>query len=210
MRDNWREGLSHLEAVADRYTADPERQADIRLAQAVGLQMESTANLLKFYALREDMLYLKQDNLAEMKQLVLDEIVNTEKMYALCEQDPRLGYHSEAEGYLFWPEKLRARKQLLEELLEDFDTFDLAAPWVDAYTGKEPEGKVARCGEGVQMMENGISWSAELEGNTLVVKVCGAAGKTISTTIEPCRMWSAMRTDVFRVLPTVFSGKSLP
>lgn len=196
MRDNWREGLSHLEAVADRYAADPERQADIRLAQAVGLQMESTANLLKFYALREDMLYLKQDNLAEMKQLVLDEIVNTEKMCALCEQDPRLGYHSEAEGYLFWPEKLRARKQLLEELLEDFETFDLTAPWVDAYTGKVPEGKVARCGEGVQRMEDGISWSAELEGNTLVVKVCGAAGKTISTTIEPCRMWSAMRTDV--------------
>lgn len=200
MRDHWREGLTHLEAVAEKYTSDPERQADIRLAQAIGLQMESTANLLQFYLLREDMLYLKQDHLAQMRQLVLDEIVNTEKMCILCERDPRLGYHSEAEGYLFWPEKLKERAKLLQELLEDFADFDFRAPWVDAYTGKCPEDKVAYCrpeqDADVQTMENGVCWNAFLEENTLVVQVRGAAGKALTVTIEPCRMWSAFRMDV--------------
>lgn len=196
MRDQWRAGMVSLESVAGNYGDDPERQADIRLAQAIALQMESTANLLQFYWLREDMLYNKQDHLAEMKELVLAEMENSRKMCALCEQDPRLGYHSEAEGYLFYPEKLRARVDLLEELLADFETFDLNAPWVDAYTGKTPEGKVAYCaadGEpaDVQQLENGVSWHVRKDGNALLLTVTGAVGKEVSITLEPCRMWSA-------------------
>lgn len=196
MRDRWAEGLSYLNSLTDSYKDDPERLADIRLAQAVGLQMESAANLLQFYWLRENMLYHKQDNLAEMKAIVFDEISNTKRMHALCLVDPRLGYHSEAEGYLFYAEKLEARTKLLEELLEDFETFDLNAPWVDAYTGKCPAGKVAYCHADdetadVQQLENGISWSASRSGDILLITVHGAAGREVSITIEPCRMWSA-------------------
>lgn len=188
-----------------------ERSADIRLAQAVGLQMESTANMLQFYLLREDMLYLKQDNLAQMKQLVLGEITNTEKMCALCEKDPRLGYHSEAEGYLFFPEKLRARAELLRELLVDFDTFDLTAPWVDAYSGRKPEGKVAYCGaKDAQQMENGVSWQAFAENGELTVRVTGAVGKRISVRFEPARMSTALRVDVAPDGAVTFNDDVLP
>lgn len=53
-----------------------------------------------------------------MKELTELEIKNSEKMIPLCENDARLGYHSEGEGYKFFPEKLRDRISQLKELLE--------------------------------------------------------------------------------------------
>ena len=55
------------------------------------------------------------DRLAE---IVRDEIALSERMIMLCEQDKRLGYHSEAEGFKFFPEKLRDRIFKLEKLLK--------------------------------------------------------------------------------------------
>lgn len=201
MNATWAKGLDSLRSVQDDFADDEERMADIRLAEAIGLQMDSTANLLQFYLLREDMLYKKEDHLDEMKAIVCREMENTRRMCALCEMDPRLGYHSEAEGYLFYPEKLREREKLLEQLLEDFAAFDLQAEWIDRYTGKVPEGKAARCtkpGEApdIQYMENGVAWSAFVEDGILKVKVAGAAGRDITVNLEPCRMWAAFHIEI--------------
>ncbi len=45
----------------------------------------------------------------------------TRRMLALCEQDSRLGYHSEAGGYKFFPEKLSWRLTKLAELSKEFE-----------------------------------------------------------------------------------------
>lgn len=57
-----------------------------------------------------------EEILQEMEAIVNEEICNSTKMIALCEADSRLGYHSEAEGYKFFPEKLRDRIEKLESL----------------------------------------------------------------------------------------------
>jgi hypothetical protein len=204
MAELWHKGCELLEPLRQEFAGDTARQADIDLAEAIGLQMKSTKNLLQFYFLREEMLCLKKDHLAEMADLVRDEIRNTEEMRLLCLHDGRLGYHSEAEGYLFFPEKLSARKALLEELLEvDFPRFNLSDAWVDQYTGRAPTGAVARCGRSLEVSESqpisgrdGAAWSAALQDDELHFSIRGLEGSAFCLELEPCRLWPPLRIDV--------------
>lgn len=108
----WQQGLSVLpkEAVGE---------AGI-LSEALGILLQSGTNILEFYDLREK-LGLKQGEpsklLWRMRELVEAEMQNSKRMITLCEQDSRIGYHSEAEGFKFFPAKLRHRIRILEQLL---------------------------------------------------------------------------------------------
>ena len=53
-----------------------------------------------------------------MRDIVGKEMENSRKMIVLCQKDNRLGYHSEAEGFKFFPEKLEDRIGYLQTLLE--------------------------------------------------------------------------------------------
>ena len=91
-------------------------------SEAIGLLMKSGRNILSFYRLREALGTESADaltTLAEMETIIYREIENSEKMIRLCELDPRIGYHSEAEGFKFFPEKLSTRIKKLKHL---FDT----------------------------------------------------------------------------------------
>ncbi len=202
MSELWQQGVAVLENLRPEYVDNPPRLADIDLAQAIGIQMKSTCNLLKFYQLREDMLFRRIDHLEEMKAIVKDEIVNTHQMKALCLADSRLGYHSEAEGYLFFPEKLDGRVKLLENLLaEDFPSFDISAPWIDRYTGATPEGVCALCrktGEpDIHPMEENTSWCASYDDDNLYVTVHNANNLDYSLVLEPSRMCAVFRMDFY-------------
>ena len=120
IRDHWRQGLSLLpkEAVGEQAT----------LAEALGILYDSGCNILRFYQLREQ-LGLRQGDprtiLEDMRRLVYLEMENSRKMLPLCEKDNRLGYHSEAEGFKFFPEKLEFRVQQLQTLLDtEFPTVE--------------------------------------------------------------------------------------
>lgn len=116
MRENWRKGL---DCIPDNGPAE-----QLSVAGAVNLLIASASNILRFYELRsrlavscaecsaEDAASILQ----EMECIVDDEIQNSRKMIPLCEADSRLGYHSEAEGYKFFPEKLEDRIRKLEQL----------------------------------------------------------------------------------------------
>jgi len=65
-------------------------------------------------------------------------------MIALCEADNRLGYHSEAEGFKFFPEKLRHRIRQLEDLLatefpEVAARIEAGLPPLTYYLGEEED-----------------------------------------------------------------------
>ena len=113
LREKWQAGLSllPLEAVGEQAT----------LAEALGILYDSGCNILQFYILREK-LGLEQGDLQklleQLQTLVRCEMENSEKMIRLCSADPRLGYHSEAEGFKFFPEKLAHRAEQLALLLE--------------------------------------------------------------------------------------------
>ena len=202
----WDEGLAELLPLRNSYPNDEERLKDIGLAEAVGLQIRSAVNVLEFYRLREELLYLRKDNLAAMAELVRKEIANTRRMRELCLADSRLGYHSEAEGYLFFPEKLEARVALLEELLEkDFPAFNLDAAWIDEFTGKVPTGLAARCARAGQPaerhpIEGGLVWSACHDAESIQFLFENTAGKHFTAELEPCRGWMPVRVEVCRGL----------
>jgi hypothetical protein len=132
----WKRGIDILRAISPDFVNSPERLKDIGIAEALYIQFESGLNILKFYDLREQLLYndpFEQDNnglsgseqfsqtkcLDEMEVIVKGEIKRSIKMVELCKSDSRLGFHPEAEGYKYFPEKLLWRVKLLEKLLED-------------------------------------------------------------------------------------------
>ena len=201
MNDLWQQGVGIFTSLKDEYADSPARLADITLAQAIGLQIKSTCNLLEFYDLREDMLFNKNNHLERMKAIVEEEIANSRLMSTLCEEDCRLGYHSEAEGYLFYPEKLKARVVLLEKLLaEDFPRFDLDAQWIAEYTGVNPQGKTAVCSASSGNIANAIdenrAWYTSHDGKTLYLDLKNIGDSNFMVVVEPCRMWATLTIDI--------------
>ncbi len=203
MAARWQEGVELMAPLRQAFAHDPARLADIDLAEAIGLQMHSTCNLLRFYSLREAMFYEQRDHLAALRAIVVAEMANVRAMAALCERDPRLGYHSEAEGYRFDVARLNARLAQLERLLaEEFAGFRLEAAFCDAYTGRRPAGPSARCGYGAPSAAPapigaaGLAWNSHYDDTALVFHVHGAAGRGFGIEIEPCRMWSAIQIRV--------------
>ncbi len=109
---NWNKGLEVLPSNV------PKEQASV--AKALSVLFASAENIMNFYRLR----YILAENpensldiLNQMKKLVYDEIENSKKMIPLCEEDYRLGYHSEAESFKFFPAQLKKRINSLNTLL---------------------------------------------------------------------------------------------
>ena len=127
-----------------------------------------------------------------MEKLVKDEISNTLQMKELCLRDPRLGYHSEAEAFLFHPERLEKRKQLLVALLEkDFPAFNLQAPFVKEWTGENPKGLTAQAGSIYPVGTSGSQWRIFAEEGKMIVEIYGRKDLNYSVYIEPRRLWTA-------------------
>ena len=124
MVKHWKKGVEILKEIAHDFADDEERLKDIAVAEALGIQFECGFNILKFYDLREELLECdpeqteeRLNKLNEMKSIVRDEINRSMRMIELCKFDSRLGFHSEAEGYKYFPEKLKWRIKLLDHLL---------------------------------------------------------------------------------------------
>ncbi|MBU0608231.1 MAG: hypothetical protein KKI08_10095, partial [Armatimonadetes bacterium] len=151
MTEYWDRGLALLNRLKRHFADQPERLRDIGLATALGLQFRSGYHILRFYQLRERLAEakspaVKQRLLREMKQLVRAEIKVSEELLPLAEADSRLGFHSEAEGYKYFPALLQWRIAQLQQLLsEEFPQVEAQAQtpgplWPD-YTGEQPLGE---------------------------------------------------------------------
>ncbi len=199
MLENWQKGMAIFASLYEKYQHDPERRADINLAEAILLQIKSTYNILKFYYMREDMFFNRADHLETLRNIVRDEIKNSLRMCELCERDSRLGYHSEAEGYLFFPAKLKARIKLLEQLLDnDFPKFDPNASWIDEYTGRKIIGPAAISPFGQpdetnkQSIGGELKWHSHHDAENLYIHLEGKWQKELRIELEACRLWPPM------------------
>lgn len=194
MDRKWDSGLKQIQTVCGNRPFS--QLKDMIIPFAVSLQIKSTLNTLKFYHLREEMFYHHRDNLAEMAELVKSEIKITEEMRKLCEADPRLGYHSEAEAHLFHKEQLIARKKLLEELLnDDFAAFDIKAPFIQQWTGENPTGYVAVAGERCNIGNAGC-WHAQLVDDKLQITLERKREYDYVVYLEPRRLWTPFRVQI--------------
>ncbi|HQE81947.1 MAG TPA: hypothetical protein PLM14_03035 [Candidatus Hydrogenedentes bacterium] len=122
MSDTWQAGLDDLLELQPLCANDVERQRDITVAQALGIQFRTGYNILHFYDLRERLLYdsaaPKAGLLEELRAIAEEEIENSAKMAALCEMNPFLGFQAEAEGYTYSPAELRWRAERLRDMLQ--------------------------------------------------------------------------------------------
>lgn len=139
MKAAWNDGMQLMPQRS------PQEQKSI--AQALALLISSSNNILRFYQLRE-LLGKGMGNgleiLNQMETIVDDEICNSRKMISLCREDARLGYHSEAEGFKFFPEKLESRIAQLEKLKQtEFaqvrENLQQGKPALEYYGGVEKE-----------------------------------------------------------------------
>ncbi len=153
MAELWHQGTEAFAQVMADFQDAPERQRDFSLVKALDIQFDSGHNIMSFYALRRHWLasnapvYEKQ-----LRQLIAKEIANSEQLKTLCEEDPRLGYHSEAEVVKYFPEKLSWRANLLRQLEQS------------PFPQPEPEEALP---PGVVFSSESFSWQWNIEDETL-------------------------------------------
>jgi len=180
MSDRWDEGLQILREVESDPALSTQRRLDIGVARALGIQFRSGLNILRFYDLRDRLSHAVKpaERLAlldEMQAIVESELRGGEELFELCRRDSRLGFHSEAEGYKYYPEKIRWRMDQLQRLLDEeipalrreiSDGADVFAE----YAGREPKGPTARsvfCADiARRLKQSSQSLPAELDWQT--------------------------------------------
>ncbi len=197
---SWDKGVELLKGIQQNYTDEPDRISDIGVAKALGIQFRSGHNILRFYLLREKMFKMEGkeriDILNQLVDIIHDELKLDKQLLTLCDTDSRLGFHSEAEGYKYFPEKIRWRMSQLNSVLAN-DVPELERiikndeslfPW---YTGLQPQGAVAHCiaSSDAKWMDSGgmppaglrwqqctygpegneISWASEWNDNALII-----------------------------------------
>lgn len=110
----WHRASGMAAKLRKEYADAPERLADLDLMEALDILFASAHNIFRFYLLRSGDRGFTQ----EMRGIMTQEIQHSRRMKELCFKDPRLGFHSEAENYKFFPAKLDARIAFLKKMLE--------------------------------------------------------------------------------------------
>lgn len=202
----WDKGIEELKSLEADYAENRERILDIGLAKALGIQIKSAKNVFNFYAMREELPRLDQRKRIEsfdaMKKIVKEEIKNCKELKELCLNDSRLGFHSEAEGYKYFPAKLDWRSEKLRKLLDnDFPKLEREIndkqEIFPEHTGTNPAGKVYRISEGNKeaLLSGKIFWKAEADNENIYFEIEGDLSPNDQTTveIEPCRLWPTQK-----------------
>ena len=224
------EGDAILETLEDAYRNDPDCAGDLRVCRALTLQFASAYHIFRFYDLRENMAFGRNvdrlANLRIMKDIAVREREISVELSQLCQQDMRLGFHSEAEGYKYNSDKLNWRIAQLDELLAvDFPALEkrLKAgeyPFPE-YQGKSDEYKsyhapyrkntnhvwdsVPVACDFIRdenlMEDSSTSWQAFYDDKNLYVRIVCEGGDirdTVQLKMEPRSLWWYPPTKVWR------------
>ena len=124
---SWGDGIRLLQEARGSVPAalQDNIDAEIVTADAVRSQVLSTRLFTEFIQLRDKRLELPPDHethqeiLQRMETLCRRELENSRVLKKLCGQDPRLGFHGEAMGYLYTPEKIQRKIKLLKATIAD-------------------------------------------------------------------------------------------
>lgn len=144
----------------------PQVKKDIRVIEAVGLQFSIARNIMNFYKLRQQF-YDNPDHaiLDEMHGIAGEEIRNRERLIELLREDSRLGFHPEAETYLY--DEFRIREAICSIRRLDADFNELAS-------GKLPEyvpNMVYTLNNGNLCEAESFFWRAGFANNKMVIEI---------------------------------------
>lgn len=186
MAQLWQRGLRHLGKAYAASSKTETQQREWDVARAIGLQFDSAADILRFYQLRETLVEANGRSalrpLDEMKNIVQKEITRRCAMIDLCQAEPTVGFHSEAEGFKITPALLRRGIRSLESLLKkEFPTVQHALsqriPLFSKYTG---HGAPLLIFKAVSPADSTIRWHSL---RYLLTQNSAIRGKPISNTI---------------------------
>jgi hypothetical protein len=219
MSESWNQGIEILRTLEPNVQNEPSRLLEIGVARALGIQFRSGHNILRFYQLREKLLRMEGKErlqlLGSLVAIIQEELKLNEQLLDLCQRDSRLGFHSEAEGYKYYPEKIQWRmRQLRNVLANDVPAFEQAIRddklLFPEYTGRNPKGAVARAVVGGaaiwsnaelaplpnlnwQKLGSQMRWSASYDADALIVLISGPANTEppyqVLVKVEPRRLW---------------------
>lgn len=136
------------------------QRLEVGVMKAVRRQFVSARNIFDFYRTRSEAVYqsrvLKRPAAARrqvrrLRELVAAERKLTQEMIPLCEDDSRLGFHSEAEAHQFFPARLAWRLDALGRADADLAAIDRALADGEGYPESAWERQAPRmrlgCGE---------------------------------------------------------------
>ena len=175
LSDQWSRGSDILTGLQSVFANSDVCLKDIGLAEALGIHFGSGNNILKFYALRDGLLASSGSRgleiLGQMRELVLAEIESSTRMIELCKLDSRLGFHPEAGGYKYFPEKLAWRIGRLGCLLDD--DFLKTRERLSSGENVFPEKTVKSycCNSGLRERVADFVWQADYADGTLKISV---------------------------------------
>ena len=116
----WAKGLKIMQRLAASFKDNPERMADIRLAEALGLHFGCARNIMEFYLLRRRLFEgrgVPGASLGRMEKILFSEISIRSRLARLCILDGRLGFHPEAEAYQYTRKNIMACVRGIKSLL---------------------------------------------------------------------------------------------
>lgn len=171
-------------------------------AKALELLFASGNNIVDFYRMREELALGGDPALLDAMEAILDrETVHSREMMELCRQDCRLGYHSEAEGFKFFPEKLQCRIEQLallkktefpevrERLMEGKPAFS----WYEGKTGPgitmEKGLSALKNGEFTPISDTGAKFRVAYDEENLYIELVGAPGTAFRMHFEFRLLW---------------------
>jgi len=189
IHENWEKGMELMTEVAVECANESEQ---LSVMQALNCQFESGMHILKFYLLR-DQLGRGEGNaaeiIAEMEALTREEILISRRLAKISAADNRLGFHTEAEGFRYFPEKLEARAQYLERLFHtEFAEIkqriaEGKAPF-EYYEGIEPGAPRYKMGSGwTNFSEGGAQLKIDEDENDIIIEFRSPENEDI--TISP-------------------------
>ncbi len=118
MSDSWNEGIKIIEKIKTEHKDEAEI---LNVSKAIGILFNGGKNILEFYKLRDELGKgegIPQNIIKRMKEIVGLEKENSLSMIPLCKECKSLGYHSESEGYKFFPQSILDRVNQLDELIK--------------------------------------------------------------------------------------------
>ena len=173
LSDGWNEAWKKFCEFAGEFKGDRAREMDAILIEALNCHFLAGADIIEFYFNRNRMLNGQGNNeqtLAYLEEIVKRQITVSDRMVELCEADPRLGYHSEAEVYKYFPEKLKWRSETLKQLLEqDFPALRKALAQGLTPSQVLEEKAMLKCGTLYEA--DSFKWQASVEERYLKVNV---------------------------------------
>ena len=147
----WKEGRKIMDSIPAELAMETEQKS---VVAALDCQFESGADILEFYLLRDKLGNKQGDPKAifdSMEEIVKKEMQISRRLAKISADDCRLGYHSEAEGFRYFPEKLEDRVKKLEVLLktefkEVRERIEKGLSPLEYYDGVEPDCKRYKLG----------------------------------------------------------------